>query len=46
MGKITWINGDTSYGPFKDGKRHGSHDYTFSDGTKQKVLYDKGKEIE
>ena len=33
-------------GEMKDGKRHGSHDYTFSDGTKQKVLYDKGKEIE
>ena len=45
MGKITWPDGTTSYGPFKNGKRHGTHEYTYADGTKSKILYQNGEEI-
>ncbi len=45
MGKITWPNGATSYGPFKNDKRHGSHDYTFEDGSKEKILYDNDNKV-
>ena len=34
-GTITYANGRTYTGQFKDGKRHGQGTYTFADGTKR-----------
>ena len=45
MGKITWPSGDSSYGPFKNNLRHGTHEYTYPDGSIKKILYNKGKKV-
>ena len=45
IGKITWPSGITSYGPFKNGKRHGAHEFTLEDGSKKKILYDNGEQV-